>query len=1120
MRCYAFILFILSFLLLPVVTIAEITEVGSCDTPGRAMGVYIQGDYAYIAAYTSGLTVIDISDPENPEVVTSYSWDSPIANAVYVEGDIAYIADDRNKFISLDISDLDNIRELDLLDTEDDAFSIGVNGDIACVACDSYDLMLFDISDPDNMHMISNLRIDDSSRRLFVEGNIVYIGQDGQGLYIVDISDPDNPDIIGSLNLNGLTYSVCVSGDYAYVTDYSDGLKVVDISNPDEPEIVGVSDVVSVFCVTVQDDYAFMDNYNNSTLSVVDVSNPEEPETVESYNNQDRLQDIKIVDNYAYIANYNSGFLILDVSEYTCTGPQIRLSDDELDFERVGLELTRELQLTITNTGIEDLVIPDISVEGNYFSADFEDEITLRPDEDMDLTVWFTPEEKGEFEATMTITSNDERHQEIDVAMSGEGVGALCWFNPSELEFGVVGIDMSSEETINFRNRGLIDLVISDLSNENEAFTYDFEDDITIEPGEYSAITVTFAPTDGINYEDTLRFSTNDPEKETVVIPMSGRGMGALIVADPDTVQFGEVGMNRSAERVVTISNEGEINLEISEIFVEGRFFSIDLDSIYVAEPEGSIQCTVTFAPEEFGDFRAMLFISNNDRQNEEFIIPLFGVGKGPEVAVDTDSLDFGLISCNNNKEIILTISAVGLTDLTVTGVTVQGAPIFESFLEEEVFIELNQSFELPVSYNPCDDCLSSGILTIHSDDPENGEYNVPLIGTAHRGIMIDTLGVISDLTVVNDYTYLAMQNGLVVLDVSNPEVPSVAGNYESEGLNAQSINIIGDFAYIATGETGFTIIDISVVDSIKLLSTYDTEGYVRDIKYRDEYAFVADGESGLRVIDLYDLERPAEVSHVDTPGEAYGVTLDGDYAYVADYVQGLRIIDISDPQEPIEVGYFNTRGWSYDIAVSGSIAYVADERYGLRIIDVSDPENPDEIGFYDTEGDAFGVQIVEDHAYVADGSGGMYMLDISIPESPCPAKVFYTPGTARSVEVIGNYAFIADHGDILIIDISEFLPVDELVKAKIPTGFILQPAFPNPFNSTTTITYGLSMATPTRIAIYDLTGREIVTLINDNVEAGYYNVVWNAAEFPSGLYICRMEAGGFYQSRKLVFVR
>jgi len=88
-----------------------------------------------------------------------------------------------------------------------------------------------------------------------------------------------------------------------------------------------------------------------------------------------------------------------------------------------------------------------------------------------------------------------------------------------------------------------------------------------------------------------------------------------------------------------------------------------------------------------------------------------------------------------------------------------------------------------------------------------------------------------------------------------------------------------------------------------------------------------------------------------------------------------------------------------------------------------------------------------------------------------------------------------------------------------IPDEFMFM-VYPNPFNSTTTITYGLDKPAPTRIAIYDLSGREIVTLVNDKIEAGHYNVVWDASNNPAGVYLLRMEAGVFSGTQKVVLVK
>jgi hypothetical protein len=84
------------------------TIVGSVDTPGYARGVYVLGNYAYVADDASGLQVIDVSNPTNPTIVGSvYTPDS--AWGVYVLGNYAYVANMVNYGSSrlqvIDISD-------------------------------------------------------------------------------------------------------------------------------------------------------------------------------------------------------------------------------------------------------------------------------------------------------------------------------------------------------------------------------------------------------------------------------------------------------------------------------------------------------------------------------------------------------------------------------------------------------------------------------------------------------------------------------------------------------------------------------------------------------------------------------------------------------------------------------------------------------------------------------------------------------------------------------------------------------------------------------------------------------------------------------------------------------
>ena len=112
--------------------------------------------------------------------------------------------------------------------------------------------------------------------------------------------------------------------------------------------------------------------------------------------------------------------LVLTVSSAS-TG-SLSVSPDLLDFGEVEICGNKELTLTIYNAGNEDLEVPDISVDNDCFSTDFEDEMIIEPDEEYELTVTFAPDEVGELEGTLIIISNDKDNEEIKVALYGVGI--------------------------------------------------------------------------------------------------------------------------------------------------------------------------------------------------------------------------------------------------------------------------------------------------------------------------------------------------------------------------------------------------------------------------------------------------------------------------------------------------------------------------------------------------------------------------------------------------------------------------------------------------------------------------------------------------------------------------
>lgn len=79
---------------------------------------------------------------------------------------------------------------------------------------------------------------------------------------------------------------------------------------------------------------------------------------------------------------------------------------------------------------------------------------------------------------------------------------------------------------------------------------------------------------------------------------------------------------------------------------------------------------------------------------------------------------------------------------------------------------------------------------------------------------------------------------------------------------------------------------------------------------------------------------------------------------------------------------------------------------------------------------------------------------------------------------------------------------------------------FPNPFNPSTTIRYALPRATHVRLAVYDLLGREVATLVNGVLQPGNYDITWDAEGFASGVYLYRVHAGNFVSTKKSVYLR
>ncbi len=350
-------------------------------------------------------------------------------------------------------------------------------------------------------------------------------------------------------------------------------------------------------------------------------------------------------------------------------GPEDGHIFDEL---LVGEEAT--WPFTIGNDGEVDLEVESVTVLGDYFSIDPDDDFTVAPGEEQELTVTFAPEDAGEFDGNVVLVSNDPDTPELIIDISGSAV----WFpiialDPDdEIDFGRMFDGGQVDEVVEVANVGQVPLTITDISVDGDGFALgdiDVENPIEIEPDGTIEVPVMFLPDDEGEFNGTLTIVSNDPDDGEVSVDLVGVGFFTPpeIEVSDDALDFEGVVVGQTGTMEFTIANVGQLPLEIEEFALEGQYFSTEQEDEFVIERDGELVIEVNFAPELRGDYEGMITFETNDDDTPEVTIDLVGAGLAPVVDVDPMAIDFGevFVDEEDNREIIVTNN--GDADLVIS---------------------------------------------------------------------------------------------------------------------------------------------------------------------------------------------------------------------------------------------------------------------------------------------------------------------------------------------------------------------------------------------------------------------------------------------------------------------
>ncbi|MFO7560418.1 MAG: hypothetical protein R6X10_16430 [Desulfobacterales bacterium] len=334
-----------------------------------------------------------------------------------------------------------------------------------------------------------------------------------------------------------------------------------------------------------------------------------------------------------------------------------------------------------------------------------------------------------------------------------------------------------------------------------------------------------------------------------------------------------------------------------------------------------------------------------------------------------------------------------------------------------------------------------------------------------------DTAGIVPALDVDapgDGYAYMACGfAGMQILDiVTNPELPEIttvypdsddpAGDitffqYNGTTTDARSVQLAGDFAYIADRNSGLEIINVSTRSNPQKLespySTNLTQSYSVHVDNNENSAYLADYQSGLTKIDVTDpsaVSRVTAVNHSVSDTNKFFLKIEGDvfYGYILDSGgsgEGMRILEFAKIRQADSIdfaifseftnvrmqSFLATEGEARDIKVvnykitdtaSESFAFIADGSNGLQMVNVTNKKAPRN-SFNLSTSDARGIDLDASgsFAFIADGADGLRVIQIlqafdTYPINP-PEMLQTIPipdGTAKDVLFAGDYLYVA----------------------------------------------------------------------------------------------------------------
>lgn len=430
----------------------------------------------------------------------------------------------------------------------------------------------------------------------------------------------------------------------------------------------------------------------------------------------------------------------------------------------------------------------------------------------------------------------------------------------------------------------------------------------------------------------------------------------------------------------------------------------------------------------------------------------------------------------------------------------------------------------------------STGFLSVNISDRDNPQI---------ENRMQEPWDVQSMFT-KGDTLYIASMERLWVYGFGNPKNPVPLGS-DTTWTQLTRIAVAGQYLFGLRGNQMF-VIDVADPANMFQAGVYESaNGSLREVSVRDSKAYLlqaGENESKLEIVDVSDFANMTMLKDFPIPGEGRDLFMPaaGGVAYVAYSEnasnQGFQIIDVSDTEAPAVLGGAQTQAVPITIWTADSLTFVgsnADTTWFLESFNITTPDAPQRVTGISGPDIITDVMTVDSLVIASLPNGCVHVYDMLTlaylalghsPESIYVAAMWFHALNAWGIFTLNGYIYppqlmFSGSWGLFYMFLNMAMPdaVSDQGQAIGPAAFHLQQNYPNPFNPETRIRFNVKKAGHVQLDVFNLRGRHVMTLVNENKQPGAYEVNFDAGKLPSGIYFYQIKTGNFTAVKKMTLM-